>query len=110
MPKKGFSDINDLRHRLGPLEPVAALGRTLPRLIAHLRFHLQLSNLLANGETPSRSPQATNYYSFLTIALVHSVYASVQGLSRWLQCYDPEGPQATPEEVSKLSETRSSNK
>jgi len=81
-----------------------ALGRTLAYLTAHLRFHHQLSNLLANGKTPSRSPQATNCHHFLTIVLAHSVYASVQGLSRQIQCYNPERSQATPEEVSKFSE------
>ena len=73
-------------------------------LLAYLRVHHQLSNLLANGKTPSRPPQAANY-RFLTIILVHSVYASVQGLSRQIQCYNSERSQATPEEVSKFSET-----
>lgn len=73
-------------------------------LLAYLRVHHQLSNLLANGKTPSRPPQAANY-CFLTIILVHSVYASVQGLSRQIQCYNSERSQATPEEVSKFFET-----
>ena len=28
VPKKGFSDINDPRYRVGPLEPVTVLGQT----------------------------------------------------------------------------------
>ena len=100
--KKEFPDINDAR------QPIAVPGRALVCLTAHLRFHIQLSNqipLLANGKTPSKSPQAANCHCFLTIVFVHSLYASVQGLSGWIQCYNAGGSQATPEEMSGFSKT-----
>ena len=45
------------------------LGRILACLTTHLPLPLQLSDLLANGETPSRSPQAANYIAFSLLFL-----------------------------------------
>jgi hypothetical protein len=54
------------QHRLGPLEPVAAPGRTLACLTTYLRFHIQLSN---------RKLQMTTVFSlrlfFLLILFMH---------------------------------------
>ena len=96
VPKTNFQTSNDSRHN---------------RSGADLRLSNSLSMfspyLLANGK---KTPQAANCHRFLTIVLVHSVYGSVQGLSRQIQCYNLERSQATPEEVSKFSETWSHSK
>ena len=64
---------------------------------------LLLTLLLANDETPSKSPKATNCHIFLAIAnSIHSlcvVYVCVQALSGRIRCCICWGSQAAPEEV-----------
>ena len=44
MPEKGFPDINDAKHRLGSLEPIAVLGADFGLTKNPSTFHIQLSD------------------------------------------------------------------
>lgn len=96
MLKKGFPEFNDVTTQ------VRALGAR-----CRTGAYFGLFNNLSTFSYSAVKSQAANDHRFLTQAIffAHSLYASVQGLSRRIQCYNPERSQATPEEVSKFSET-----